>query len=288
MLTRALLQGCGVLVVLFGLREVFRDIFHPTRSGSLSDVVGWVASRLLRHTSLRPAVGPLALVSVILCWASTLVLGFALIYCGLTQGEAGAPPGAVVHGVWPRLLQSLYLSLGTFDTFQTFDLKPRTAWLKIIIAAEGFIGISMITASVSWLVLLYPALARMREFAKRVSVLVRAEQDSGLSLVRDLGAPALMELLRGVVQFRLDVILFPILLNFYATEKAATISQVLPGLCLLSEQALSVVLPPDVRLAGSALRIALQELADTLSERVVQESSGNMEDVFAAFEKRNH
>ena len=35
MMLRILLDVSGVLVVLFGLREVFRDIFPPTRSGSL-------------------------------------------------------------------------------------------------------------------------------------------------------------------------------------------------------------------------------------------------------------
>jgi hypothetical protein len=38
MAVRILLEVSGVLVVLFGLREVFRDIFHPTRSGSLRDL----------------------------------------------------------------------------------------------------------------------------------------------------------------------------------------------------------------------------------------------------------
>jgi hypothetical protein len=39
-----LLQIIGTLIVLFGLREVFRDIFHPTRSGTLSEFVGRIMS----------------------------------------------------------------------------------------------------------------------------------------------------------------------------------------------------------------------------------------------------
>jgi hypothetical protein len=31
-----LLEVIGIVVILFGLREVFRDIFHPTRSGRLA------------------------------------------------------------------------------------------------------------------------------------------------------------------------------------------------------------------------------------------------------------
>jgi hypothetical protein len=62
-----------------------------------------------------------------------------------------------------------------------------------VITLEGLIGISMITATVSWTVLLYPALARSRQFARRVSILVEAEERSHLSVVRDLGVPTLLE-----------------------------------------------------------------------------------------------
>jgi hypothetical protein len=77
----------------------------------------------------------------------------------------------------------------------------------------------MITASVSWTVLLYPALARSRQFARRVSVLIEAEQRSGLSIVRELGVPLLLELAQAVLQFRIDITLFPVLFNFYAAER---------------------------------------------------------------------
>lgn len=287
MYLHVLVQLIGVLVMLFGLREVFRDIFHPTRSGSLSDFVGWFASLLLRRTPLRPAVGPLALVSVIFCWTATLVFGFALIYCGIPQSQAGIPPGSQVHGLWPRLFQSLYVSLGTFDTFQIFDIKPQVTWFRFTLAFEGFIGISMITASVSWLVLLYPALARVRGFAKRVSILTMAEEATGLSVVNDLGVPTLIEMSQGIVQFRLDVILFPILLNFYAADNSATISSALPNLVRFASEASVAKQRQDVRLAGAQLRIALEELAHTFAERVVKADANDMQAVFNAYRERN-
>jgi hypothetical protein len=48
-----LLQIIGTLIVLFALREVFRDIFHPTRSGTLSEFVGRIMSLFMRRTRLR-------------------------------------------------------------------------------------------------------------------------------------------------------------------------------------------------------------------------------------------
>jgi hypothetical protein len=82
-----LLEIIGTLIVLFGLREVFRDIFHPTYSGTLSEFVGRIMSLLMRRTRLRPAVGALSLVTTIVCWVATLAIGFALIYWGTCAAE---------------------------------------------------------------------------------------------------------------------------------------------------------------------------------------------------------
>jgi hypothetical protein len=54
-------EAAGTLIILFTLRDVFHDIFHPTRSGSLSDFAGKAGSRLFLRTKLRPAVGPACL-----------------------------------------------------------------------------------------------------------------------------------------------------------------------------------------------------------------------------------
>ena len=204
MIVTILLECGGTLLVVFVLRVVFRDIFHPTASGSLSDFVGRLASLLMRHTRLRPAVGPISLVIVILCWVILLAVGFALIYCGILPRAIAGPVGES-YSFAQNFLRSLYFSLGAFDTFQTFNLSPQTNWLRLIISIEGLIGISMITASVSWLVLPHSALARMRLFGRRVSSLMEAEKRTRLSLVQELGAPLLIQLAEGVLQFRLDV-----------------------------------------------------------------------------------
>lgn len=278
------LEGGGILLVLYGIREVFRDIFHPTASGSLSDWVGRLASRLMRHTRMRPAVGPVSLVAVILCWVVLLATGFALIYCGILPREiAGANGG---YGFPQDFLRSLYFSLGAFDTFQTFNLTPQTNWLRLVISIEGLIGISMITASVSWLVLLYPALARSRLFARRVTSLVEAGRRSRHSLVEELGAPLLMELSDGILQFRLDVILFPILLNFYSTNEESTVANALPEVYCIAQEALASANTYSTEIAGQRLEIALEDLSDVLARRVLGMAEKNVPRVFAAYQER--
>lgn len=100
------IEALGIAVVLFTLREVFRDIFHPTRSGNFSDFVGRAASKLFRTTALRPAIGPGSPVAVIFLWASSLAVGFACIYFPLFPGQLG--PATVSANVADRALHSRF------------------------------------------------------------------------------------------------------------------------------------------------------------------------------------
>ena len=274
-----MLEACGTLIVLFGLREVFRDIFHPTRSGTLSESIGKVTSLLMRRTRLRPAVGALTLVATIACWIATLAFGFALIYWGLAPKQLILPSDNSAHPGPHQFLRCLYFSLGAFDTFQTFDLRPATNWLRLVITLEGLIGISMITASVSWTVLLYPALARSRQFARRISVLIEAEQRSGLNIVRELGVPLLLEIAQGVLQYRIDITLFPVLLNFYAAERESTTAYVLPDVLRFAREAAECQ-ESGIRLGGLQLQIALDVLAEAISKRVTQDENQLIDEVF--------
>lgn len=280
-----LLEVIGTLIVLFALREVFRDIFHPTRSGTLSEFVGRLTSLLMRRTRLRPAVGPLSIVMTIVCWVATLVVGFALIYWGLAPEQLFVPSDSGPHPAPHQFLRCLYFSLGAFDTFQTFDLRPATNWLRLVISIEGLVGISMITASVSWTVLLYPALARSRQFARRVFVLTEAEHRSGLSIVRELRVPLLLELGQAALQYRIDIVLFPVLLNFYAAERESTIASVLPHVLRFAREAAECE-DTAVRLGGVQLQIALETLANAISERVIQNGNQPIDEVFNAFKQR--
>ncbi len=73
--------GPGVLIVGFALQEVFRDLLHPTMTGTFSDYAGKAIFRLFRRSrSILSLAGPLALIVVIFGWTVLLGVGFALIY----------------------------------------------------------------------------------------------------------------------------------------------------------------------------------------------------------------
>jgi hypothetical protein len=273
------IEAAGTFLVLFTLRDVFHDIFHPTRSGSLSDFVGRIASRTLRHTRFRPAVGPLALVAVIVSWAMLLSIAFALIYFPLTAGQIVLDSsGATLSG---RILHSLSLSIGSLCTFQTFVAGFRQSWITLIVALEGLIGMSMITASISWLVLVYPALERNRFLARRTFTLVKAKENCGLTRIEN--ESLIIDMADRLIQARIDLVLFPILLHFYPRDSSQTLATALPHLRQIATDSSHPANSSQLRFAAAQLHEALSGFAQMLSERVVGAGPGSVEAVFQAF-----
>ncbi len=283
MLLRIAYEVTGTLLVLFTLREVFRDIFHPTRSGNLSDAIGRGISLVLRHTHLRPAAGPLVLIAVLLSWILLLCVGFAIIYFGLYPQDFSTNAGVDGMSFGSRVVHCLYFSVGALCTFQTFDLNPRTNWLRLVVGVQGLVGISMITASVSWLVLLYPALARQRATARWLSLATEAEERSGLQ-VEEHDANFLIILEQNIIQARLDLVLFPILLHFYALTPAYTLAFALPTACRYAREGMGEQQQVKTRLAAMKVHIALEDLARTVGERLLDKDASEQPDVEAVFQ----
>ncbi len=280
--SRIAFEVAGTALVLFTLREVFRDIFHPTRAGNLSDALGRGTSLLLRHSRLRNAAGPLALIAVLLAWIVLLSAGFAIIYYGLYPSDFYTTASVDSMSVGSRMVHCLYFSVGSLCTFQTFDLNPKTDWLRLIVAFQGLVGISMITASVSWLVLLYPALSRQRATARWLTLAQEAEERSGLRIEEH--DPAFLILLeQQIIQARLDMVLFPILLHFYALTPAYTLALALPTACRYAREGADIDQPMHTRLAATKVQLALEDLARTIGERLYVNDLLQTPDVEAVF-----
>ena len=58
------------------------------------------------------------------------------------------------------LLDSLYLSLVTVAALGYGDIVPTYAWLRLVSPLEALIGCALLTAAVSWILQIHPALAR--------------------------------------------------------------------------------------------------------------------------------
>lgn len=166
----------GALLVLVILRDVFHTLWHPTRHGGLSRLVMRTVWRLSAHRGSRgrPAglAGPLGMVVVVAVWALTVALGWGLVYWPHMPDDftyaSGLPPDQHAGPV-----DALYVSLVTLATLGLGDIAPATGWLRVLAPMEALVGFVLLSATVAWILGVYPALARRRTLALRLSHLRR-------------------------------------------------------------------------------------------------------------------
>ncbi|MGI3197818.1 ion channel [Streptomyces sp. GLT-R25] len=156
----------------------FHTLWHPTRHGGLSRLVMTALWRLARSFRARGRVvglvGPLAMVTVVGMWAVTVILGWAIVYWPHMPGAFTFSPGSEAAQE-PALLDSVYLSLVTVATLGLGDIAPGEGWLRLISPLEALVGFSLLTATVSWVLEIYPALTRRRVLAIRLALLRDAD-----------------------------------------------------------------------------------------------------------------
>lgn len=174
----SLISAVGAVVVLAALRDLFHTIWHPTRRGGLSRLIMTAMWRLSHRLPGRQRtaglVGPLGMVAVVGTWALALVLGWALIYWP-HMPESFAFDEGLAPSERSDLLDALYLSLVMLGTLGLGDIAPEAAWLRIAAPVEALVGFVLLSATVAWVLELYPALARRRALAVRLSLLRRAD-----------------------------------------------------------------------------------------------------------------
>lgn len=264
----------GVLIVAWTLREIFKDLFQPSGSGSLSSFLGRWIFQVSKHVpSTMRTAGPLCIVVVISCWALSITAGFALIYWGRFP-QAFHAPSTESHEPLGRFWAVLYYSLAALTTLASGEILPVGSWIRLVTAAESLIGESIITASITWIVLIYPALGRMRALSRRAQALMRAQEETGIDLFTGNIADKLADLADSIFRVRVDFIHFPLIYYFHADTEGASLARSLSQLSDLAERASKDDKPEAVRLAAALLKIALSDTADVLTRRFVPEAKG--------------
>lgn len=273
-----ILLGC--LVIALTLREVFRDLFHPTATGSLSDFIASGIFNAFRHfPRFLTDAAPLAVVLVIFIWSLLVCVGFALVYWGLPPAyfkiKSGQPPAG--------FLSMVYFSLEVLTTLGLGDYAPVPIWLRLMATLEALVGFGVLTASVSSIVLLHLALARVRTLSRRISQCMRADSDLGFSFETGGTEELLLSLAADLGQARVDLVQFPLVYYFYSDQHHAALPQVLPYALGVAENGLLPDKPIAMQRAAAVLRLALRDLADTLRERFVDSESHECAAVFKAY-----
>lgn len=273
----------GALLVLFVLRDVFHTLWHPTRHGGLSRVVMRAVWRVSAHRGARwrPAglAGPLGMIAVLAVWALTVAVGWALVYwphmpddfayaTGLDPTEHASP------------VDALYVSLVTLATLGLGDIAPTAGWLRVLAPLEALVGFVLLSATVAWILGIYPALARRRTLALRLSH-VRRSRVGAQALDSDGGAALLDGLAAALSTTTVDFMQYAESYYFHDGDENTALPRQLGYALGLADRA-DEAGHPDVRLSGSVLRRALDDLAAVLDERFLRTGGGTGR-VFAAY-----
>ncbi|WP_225832344.1 potassium channel family protein [Streptomyces sp. NK08204] len=277
----------GAAVVLIILRDVFHTLWHPTRHGGLSRVVMsllWRLSTRGRKSSRTAGLaGPVGMVTVVATWACAVAVGWALVYWP-HMPEAFSFSGTLVPSEHSGPVDALYLSLVTVATLGLGDIAPSADWVRIVAPLEALVGFALLTATVSWILGIYPALARRRALALRISQLRRAEPAAGQP-DSDAGAAVLAQLAADIARTCVDFLQYPESYYFHDGPGDISLAFTLAYAADLAERT-GRRKRPDARNAAAVLTTALDDLAVVLDQRFLH-TGGTRQQVLAAY-ARDH
>lgn len=263
-----LLSVAGAALIVAALRDVFDVLFHESGKAMLSHGVTravWGAFRAVgkRRPAMFSLAGPFALVAVVGSWALLLIGGWTLVYWphmpdSFTLGS-GVDPG---H----PFLDSLYLSMVTLSTVGFGDIAPGTTALRVLTPIEALLGFGLLTASISWLLSIYPVLSRRRSLAYEVNLLADSQSTIGKAveeLPPDAAEAMYSELTSRLVAVERDLAALPVAYYFAAANPRFSLPATMPKLLDLAHRGLRESLPDRVRLRATMLHEAIDDFAQT-------------------------
>jgi hypothetical protein len=287
-----------VFCVLLGLslkgvaiHDVFRTLFHPAGRGALSDFVArgvWnIFRRLAQHRKKIIVLGgPYALVTIIFVWTALIVFGNAFIYWPFIAKYFVMAPGMniVDH---TSFFDALNISLGALITVAG-DFNSNSRWLRLLMGFEGVFGFGLLTASVSWLLSIYPVLEHRRSLAHEITLLHKAEEITG-SKVTALPEKDLYTLLIGLTEqlstIRNDLSQFPITYYFHMGERNTATPGTLSFLYDLAEECSKPDHGISVRMAAATLGGAVTDYANLVAEVFLREKGKNSKEIIRLYAK---
>ncbi len=264
----------GVALIGIALRDIFDVLFHPLGRGMVArKVVRGVAAlarRLPRSGTLGLLAGPLSYVAVVATWAALLAVGWALVFLPQLPDGFNFSPG-LNPDEHTGFFDALYVSLVNLTSLGYGDISPATPLLRLLGPVETMFGLGLLTASISWLISIYGAIARRDSLAHEVHLAKETEERLGEELAD--ADPALLEtLLAGfaeqLIRARRDVIHFPITHYFRTEDEERALAGLLPFLSSLADEAGEEDRPHSLRIRAEILQMAIDDFAETLRSRL--------------------
>jgi hypothetical protein len=264
----------GAALILVALRDIFDVLFHPLGRGMVARnvvrAVAWLARKLPRGGTIGLLAGPLSYVAVVGTWAALLAVGWALVFLPqLPQGFNFDP--ALNPAEHDGFFDALYISLVNLTSLGYGDISPATPLLRMLGPVETMFGLGLLTASISWLISIYGAIARRDSLAHEVHLAKKTEDRLGEKLAD--ADPGLLESLLAtyaeqLIRARRDVIHFPITHYFRTEDEERALAGLLPFLSSLADEAAEKDRPHSLRVRAEILRMAIDDFAETLRKRL--------------------
>ena len=259
----------GATLILAVFRDIFQELFNPNGYGRVSHWVQssvWrVAKRYARGERRKLALaGPIGVLLIIVMWIVLTATGWALILWShlpdafVFSSDLELEPNN-------RVVTALYLSVVTLTTLGYGDIAPKSELLRLLLPLEGIAGFVLLTATVTWMLSLYPILDRRRALAHMIALLYRSEFEPEHGVSPD-DALALESLTEQLISAEGDLHRFPITYYFHEDDETRALPYMMPKLLDLARKKIAAQHPP-LRQRAQLLHGALEDFAATLVAR---------------------
>jgi hypothetical protein len=179
------------------------------------------------------------------------------------------------------VFDALYLSLVTIGTLGFGDIVPTSPVLRLLVPLEALFGFMLLTAAVSWVLQIYPALHRRRVLALQLSTLREARRAQPSLGIDSIPTDVLTGIATAVVEARNDFTQYGATYYFRDLEADASLAFSLEYATQLAGEA-SDSTHPQARLAGALIAAAVDSLAGLLDEEFLR-LGGDTEAVIKAY-----
>ena len=256
----------GLLMVCLGLHDMFHTLFHPSGRGAVAEFISfrmWRIFRHLFHASHRrlSLAGPLAFVATVIAWGIMIVAGFGVLYRPFLLSSFVMAPGLDIRQ-HQSFFDAVNVSLGSLITVGG-DFNTNSRWLRFAMGSEAVMGFILLTASLSWVLSIYPVLEYRRSAAHRLSLLYhahRAEQLGVSSIPEQETEQLVIALAVDITKIRNDLAQFPITYYFHEDDPQSAFAGALPLAMDIANRANRRESGEPVRVAGIVLQGAIHDL----------------------------
>jgi hypothetical protein len=260
----------GIAMIGVASHDIFHTLFHPAGRGAMSDQLSRWVWRLVRAAAkkkedLVTLGGPFIFLSIVATWALLIVVGFALIYHTHMQTYAVAP--GMNPATHMGFLDALNVSLGSLITLAG-DFNSRSKLFRLLMGLEAVLGFGLLTASVSWLLSIYPVLEQRHSLAHQATLMHEAERVTGTSIFNMNSSElhtVITEITTEIVILRNSMAQFPVSYYFRGGDKKMSLPGILEyirGIGLRAAESRD----PAIRISGTMLGGAVIDLLHLIAD----------------------